>query len=190
MTFYSLEELEQLGLAKYGNDVYISRKTSLFNPSHISIGNHVRIDDYSVLSAGSGGIEIGDYVHIAVFCALMGKGKISLADFSGLSSRVSIYSSNDDYSGEWLTNPTVPDEFTNVTHADVSIGKHVIVGAGTIILPGVSIGEGTAIGALSLVDRSCLSFRIYGGAPVRRIGERKNRIKELEVALLQSKNCA
>ena len=90
MTFYSLEELEQLGLAKYGNDVYISRKTSLFNPSHISIGNHVRIDDYSVLSAGSGGIEIGDYVHIAVFCALMGKGKISLADFSGLSSRVSI----------------------------------------------------------------------------------------------------
>jgi galactoside O-acetyltransferase len=186
MSFYSLDELEELGLAKFGNDVYISRKVSLFNPSHISIGSHVRIDDFCVLSAGSGGIEIGNYVHIAVFSSLIGKGEIALGDFCNLSSRVSIYSSNDDYSGEWLTNPTVPVDFTNVMHADVTLGKHVIVGAGAVILPGVYIEEGTAIGALSLVDKSCQAFKVYCGVPIRYIGERKKRIQELEIALIKS----
>ena len=37
-----------------------------------------RIDDFCVLSAGEGGIEIGDYVHVAVFCMLIGAGKIKL----------------------------------------------------------------------------------------------------------------
>ncbi len=186
MSYYTLEELTELGIAKFGSNVSISRKVSFFNPSRISIGSHVRIDDFCVLSAGSGGIEIGNYVHIAVFCSLMGKGKITLSDFSGLSSRVSIYSSNDDYSGEWMTNPTVPAELTNVMYADVTLGKHVIVGAGTVILPGVSIEEGTAISALSLVNKSCPAFKIYGGVPIRHIGERKNRVQELEAALLKS----
>ena len=66
---------------------------------------------------GKGGIEIGNYIHIAIFCSLQGEGKITLEDFSGISSRVSIYSSNDDYTGEFMSNPTVPAEYTNVTHA-------------------------------------------------------------------------
>ncbi|MBT3210423.1 MAG: acyltransferase, partial [Planctomycetaceae bacterium] len=67
MSFYSMEELQTLGLASFGKDVKISRKASIYNPGQISIGNHVRIDDFCVLSAGEGGIEIGDYVHIAVY---------------------------------------------------------------------------------------------------------------------------
>lgn len=178
MAFYSERELAELGLARYGKNVLISKKSSIYNPSKISIGNNVRIDDFSVLSAGVGGIEIGDFVHIAIFCSLIGAGNIKLSDFSGLSSRVSVYSSNEDYTGEYLTNPTVPSEFTGGQYADVSLGKHVIVGSGSVILPGVTLEEGVAIGALSLVSKNCDAFGIYVGS--RRIGERKRNLLDLE----------
>lgn len=183
MSFYSIEELQTLGLASFGEDVRISKKASIYSPARISIGNHVRIDDFCVLSAGEGGIEIGDYVHIAVYCSLMGAGKIKFDDFSGLSSRVSIYSSNDDYSGEHLTNPTVPSQFTGVEHSDVSIGKHVIIGSGSVVLPGVILEEGVAITALSLVSKKCSAFGIYSGN--RRIGERKQQLLGLEMQFRQ-----
>lgn len=180
MSFYSADELQTLGLASFGEDVRISRKASIYNPGRISIGNHVRIDDFCVLSAGGGGIEIGDYVHIAVFCSLIGAGKIELNDFCNLSSRVSIYSSNDDYAGSYLSNPTVPAEFTGVVHADVVLRKHVIIGSGSVVLPGVCLDDGVAVGALSLVAKNCQAFGIYGGVPARRIGERKRDLLELE----------
>jgi len=183
MSYYSVEELGSLGLAKFGENVKISRKASLYNPSQISIGSHVRIDDFCVLSAGERGIEIGDYIHIAVYSSLIGAGKITLGDFCNLSSRVSIYSSNDDYSGEYLTNPTVPDIFTNVTHADVLLGRHVIIGSGSIVLPGVILENGVAIGALSLVSTNCQEFGVYAGVPARRIRERKRDLLDLEIQL-------
>lgn len=185
MPYYTEDELKSLGLAAYGADVHISKKASLYNPGRINIGSHVRIDDFCVLSAGQGGIEIGDYVHIAVFCSLIGAGKIILEDFAGLSSRVSIYSSNDNYSGEYMTNPMVPCEFTDVTHADVLIGKHTIIGSGSVILPGVTLEEGVAIKALSLVAKSCSAFGIYSGT--RRIGERERQLLDLEKQLRQAK---
>lgn len=74
-----------------------------------------RIDEFCVLLAGTGGIVIGNNVHIAVFCSLIGKEVIKINDFANLSSRVSIYSSSDDYSGEYMTNPTIPSHLTNVT---------------------------------------------------------------------------
>ncbi len=186
MSFYTEEELNDLGLADFGKNVYISKRASIYNPSRISIGDNVRIDDYCVLSAGEGGIEIGDYIHIAVFCSLIGAGKIVLGDFANLSSRVSIYSSNDDYSGEHMTNPMVPIQFTGVTHADVLIGKHSIIGSGSVVLPGIIIEEGAVIGALSLTNKNCLTFGIYAGVPVRRIGERKRQLLNLEMQLRQS----
>jgi len=185
MSFCSAEELQSLGLAGYGEDVRISTRASIYNPGRISIGSHVRIDDFCVLSAGKGGIQIGDYVHIAVYSSLIGAGRIDIGDFTNLSSRVSLYSSNDDYSGRCLTNPTVPERFTGVTHEDVFIGKHVIVGSGCVLLPGARLEEGTAIGALSLVKNECQSFGIYVGVPARRIGERKRDLLELEKQLRQ-----
>lgn len=182
MSFYSNDELAEFGFAEYGSNVLISNKTSIYNPSKISIGNNVRIDDFCVLSAGEGGIKIGNYVHIAVYCSLIGMGEIVLSDFSGISSRVAVYSSNDDYSGEYLTNPTVPSQYTGVQHAGVYLGRHVIVGSGSVILPGVILETGVAIAALSLVSKDCAAFGIYSGS--RKISDRKKRILELENQLL------
>jgi len=135
---------------------------------------------FCVLSAGYGGIEIGSYIHVAVYSSLIGAGKIRLGDYCNISSRVAIYSSNDDYSGAWMTNPMVPDSYTNVTHADVMLGRHVIIGAGSIVLPGAILEEGVAVGALSLVSGNCKEFGIYSGVPAKKIRDRKKDLLKCE----------
>lgn len=186
MSILTREQIRKLGFAHVGENCRLSDKASFYNCQHIHIGNNVRIDDFCVLSAGMGGIEIGNYIHIAVYSSLIGAGKIVLDDFSNISSRVSIYSSNDDYSGASMTNPMVPVAFTNVTHADVNIERHVIIGSGSVVLPGVTLGEGVAVGALSLVTKKCESFGIYSGVPAKRIKERKQDFLELEKKFLMS----
>lgn len=180
MSMLSQEALSEKGFAALGINVQISEFASIYGAHRIKIGSNVRIDDFSVLAAGEGGIEIGNFVHIAVGASLIGAGKIILSDFSGLSSRVSIYSSSDDYTGSTLTNPTVPDVYKNVQHAPVHLGKHVIVGSGSVILPGVSVGTGAAIGALSLVTKNCEEFWIYAGNPLRKIKMRNRTLLNLE----------
>ena len=183
MAWLTQSQLAAMGFAALGTNVLLSDRASYYNCAHIRFGSNVRVDDFCVLSAGTGGIVIGDHVHIAVFSLLVGAGRIELADFSSLSSRVSVYSSNDDYSGETMTNPTVPKAFTGVVHADVFLGRHVIVGSGSVILPGVTLQEGAAVGALSLVNRDCQAFGIYMGVPVKQINIRKQNLLELEKSL-------
>ena len=186
MAMLGLEAIEALGFASVGKNVQISDRASFYGVGRISLGSYVRIDDFCVLSAGVGGISVGNYVHIAVCSSLIGAGKISLSDYCNISSRVAIYSSNDDYSGAAMTNPTVPSEFTGVTRADVLLDKHVIVGSGSVILPGVTLEEGVAIGALSLVHKNCQAFGVYAGNPARRIKDRKRDLLELEQQLMAS----
>ncbi len=169
-----------LGFASVGKNVRISDRASFHGTERIHIGSNVRIDDFCVLSAGEGGIDIGSYIHIAVFTSLIGAAKITLMDFCNLSSRVSVYSSNDDYSGATLMGPMVPAQYKNVNHAPVYLGKHVIVGCGSVILPGVRIPEGAAIGALSLVTKDCEAFTMYAGVPAKIIKKRKLDLLDLE----------
>ncbi|MBE0365085.1 galactoside O-acetyltransferase [Pseudoalteromonas ulvae UL12] len=185
MAIYSVEELRALGFASIGEDVRVSRLASIYGASRIHLGDHVRIDDFCVLSAGAGGIKIGSYVHIAVYTCLIGAGHIGIADFANISSRVSIYSSSDDYSGEYMTNPMVSAEFTGVEHADVEIAEHVIIGSGSVVLPGVKLGLGVAVGALSLVNRSVEPWQIVAGQPAKFIKHRKNDLLMLADAFLQ-----
>ncbi|WP_336242272.1 acyltransferase [Enterobacter cloacae] len=184
MAILTREEIEQIGFASVGNNVFISTKASFYGSSKIHIGNNVRIDDFCVISAGEGGVYIGNYIHIAVYSSLIGSGRITLMDYSNISSRVSIYSSNDDYSGNYMSNPMVPTEFTNVMHAPVIIGRHVIIGSGSVILPGVVLGDGAAIGALSLVKDNCDNFYIYAGNPLKKIKQRTQNLLKKEKLLV------
>lgn len=183
MGYLNQSDLSEIGFKFIGKNVRISKKASIYNPAQISIGNNVRIDDFAIISAGENGIVIGDYVHIAGFCGLVGAAEIRMDDFSGLSSRVFIYSSSDDYSGASLTNPTVPEEFRNVESGKVHLGKHVIVGTCATILPGVTIGKGSAIGAYSLVNKDIPESVIATGQPCRVIKKRKADIFKLEEEL-------
>lgn len=176
--FYSYEELRELGFRHLGSDVLISRKTSIFKPERIQIGNHVRIDDYCLLS---GVITLGNYIHIAAYSAFFGgESSIEMENFSGLAYRSTIVAESDDYSGEYMTNPTIPINLRKVSYGKVHIGKHVVLGTGSIILPNVTIGDGCSFGAMSLINRDTEPWGVYAGVPVKRLRERSKELLQFE----------
>lgn len=182
-SFYSQSELKSLGIKAYGKNVLISKKASFYNPSQISLGHHVRIDDFCLLS---GNITIGSYIHISAYCALYGGGSIIVKDFSGLSARVTIYSLSDDFSGQHLIGPLVLQDYTQVKKAKVILNQYCQVGAGSVILPGVTLGTGAVAGAMSLVKQNLKAWTINVGIPAKFLKKRKKDLMKLSQQLLQS----
>lgn len=181
---YHSNELRQMGFAHIGDNVSIGKNCTVIGMENISIADNVRIDGGTVIVAARGHLRLGSYIHIGGLCHLSCAGGISMDDFSGLSQGVSIYSATDDYSGESLTNPLVPDAFLNVTRAPVALGRHVIIGSNSVILPGVTIGQGSAVGALALVTKSIAEWEIHAGNPARRLKTRSKGLLEKEKAFL------
>lgn len=177
--FLSEEELKKLGLKEYGEDVLIGRHAVLYNPEKLSLGSHVRIDDFTIVS---GKVTLRNYIHISQFCGLYGGDEgIWMEDFSGLSSKCSIYAVSDDYSGASMTNPMVPEQYKpGSVSRPVRIEKHAIIGCNSVVLPGVTVAEGTAVGSMSLCNKSTEEWSMYVGIPARKKGERRRDILELE----------
>lgn len=181
--YYVTEELRKMGFKRVGNNVQIARNSTVIGIENVTLGNNVRVDGYTVISAGRGAITIGNFVHIANGCHLVCASGIEFQDFSGIAHGVKIYSASDDYTGVGLTNPTVPQDLTEIHFGKVILEKHVIVGANSVLLPGVTLSQGAAVGALSLVNRDLPAWGIYSGVPVRRIRERSKALlqKEMEI---------
>jgi len=183
MGFFTKEELEKMGFKSIGKNVLISDKCSIYLPEEMSFGDNVRIDDFCILS---GNLKFGSYIHIAAGCYLYGgKEGVEMMDFSGLSSRVSVYSASDDYTGKTLTNPMVPEKYKRIRKGKVVLERHVIVGAGTVILPKLTLKEGVSVGAQSLVMKSCEEWGVYSGSPVKKLRDRKKDLLKLEKEFLK-----
>jgi acetyltransferase-like isoleucine patch superfamily enzyme len=162
--------------------VKISSKASLDKSHLMSIGHRSRIDDFCAIS---GYVTIGSNVHIAVHSSITASlDEIVLSDFSGLAFSCHVFSSSDDYSGESLTNPTIPIAYKSVKSSPVFLGRHVILGAGTIVFPGTTIGDGCSFGAGSVVNRNAEPWGVYVGIPARRIKERSKNLLTLEIQYL------
>lgn len=186
MSYLTQEQLTLIGFRSLGKNVRISEKASIYNPDQIDIGDNSRIDDFCVVS---GRVRIGCYVHIAPHCLIAGGSQgIFFEDFSGLAYHVQVFSQSDDYSGRSLTNPTVPEKYKKETKAAVHIGRHVIIGTGSIVFPGVTLGEGCSVGAMSLINKSTNPWGIYIGNPARRIKERRKDLLVLESQFLEEHN--
>lgn len=177
--FLSREELKSLGLKEFGEDVLIGRYAILYSPEKLSLGNHVRIDDFTIVS---GKVTLKNYIHISQFCGLYGGDEgILMEDFSGLSSKCSIYAVSDDYTGASMTNPMVPAKYKpGSVSKPVRIEKHAIIGCNSVVLPGVTVAEGTAVGSMSLCNKSTEAWAMYVGIPAKKKGERRRDILELE----------
>ena len=185
--FYTQKELKKFKFLSLGKNVLIKKNAGLYFTENISIGSNVRIDDNVIIVASNkkSPIEIGNYVHIAANCHLAGSDGIEMMDFSGLSPGVLIFSGTDDYSGNKLTNPMIEKKYTGGPNGKVKLCKHVIVGASSIVLPKVTINEGSSVGALSLVNKNCDSWGVYAGIPVKKIKNRSKNILILEKKFLK-----
>jgi len=164
-SFYSETELAELGLKSYGKNVLISRKTSIYSADNISIGNNVRIDDFCILS---GIITLGSNIHIAAYASIFaGNTGVELHDYVGVSSRSVIYAETDDYCVDFLRNPTVAEQYRHIIAGKVTLKKHSVIGTGCTVLPNVTIGEGVAVGCMSLVNKSLEPWGVYIGIPCK-----------------------
>lgn len=185
--YYETNDLRRFGnFASVGNNVKIAENCIILGQENIHIENNVRIDPFTTISAIGGYIRLGNNIHIGSYCFLAGGCGIVMEDFSGLSQGVKIYSKTDDYSGKYLTNPTVPVEYTNAIGKEVWLHRHVIVGSSSVILPGASIPEGCAIGALSLVAKTqeMKPFEIWAGNPLTYIKSRDRLLLQHELNYL------
>lgn len=184
MAYLTLEALRSLNFKSLGKNVKISDKASIYNPEQISIDDHSRVDDFCVLS---GNITIGKYCHVTPMCLIAGGVPgVTLEDFSTLAYGVKIFSQSDDYSGATMVNSLVPKKYKNELYAAVHLKRQTIVGTNAVIFPGVTVEEGCAIGAMSLVLQSTEPWGIYAGTPAKRIKDRKKDLLKLEEMFLQS----
>ena len=172
-----------LGLAGVGADVSIWPHARIIAPDRITIGDAVIIDDFVFLMGGAA-THIGSFVHIASFASITGGGEFSMADFAGISGGCRVFTGNEDYGGGSLTNPTVPAPYRMPVRSFVCIERHAIIGANSVILPGVAIGEGAVVGANSFVHKDCKPWTVYFGSPAKPIKRRPSeRILALEADL-------
>lgn len=186
MAYYTKEQLKQLGFKDIGENVKISDKASIYNCDQIEIGDNSRIDDFCVVS---GKIKIGRNVHITPMCLVAGGEKgIIFEDFTTIAYGVQVFTQSDDYSGKTMTNSTIPKEYKNEFMKEVILRRYSIVGAGSVIMPGVVLAEGTSVGAMSLVLKSTEPWGIYVGNPAKRLKDRKKDLLELEKQYLENED--
>jgi galactoside O-acetyltransferase len=182
--YYTEADLAELGLKAIGTNILVARDSIFVGVRNIAIGSHVRIDSNVTFASVSGSLTIGDYVHIGGGSHINCTGGVSIGDFVAISQGVKIYSASDDYSGEFMTNPTVPMHLRRDQVGEVVIGRHVVIGSGSVILPGVHLADGAAIGALSVVKNDVAEFTIVAGSPAKFIRQRARNVLDLSRELL------
>ncbi len=153
-------------------NVKIYPDAKIIGIEHIEFGHDIIIDDFVFIYAKKK-VRIGNYVHIAAFSSITGGDEVTFSDFSTLSWGCRIFTATDDFVGSGFGNSTLPEDYRNVRRAPVSFGRFAIVGANSVILPGVTLGEGVSVGANSVVTRNLEPWGIYVGN--RRVGERDRR---------------
>lgn len=182
MAYLTDSQLEKMGFKSFGQHVKISDKASIYNADQMEIGDHVRIDDFCVVS---GVLKLGSYIHITPFCLIAGGEKgVVMEDFTTIAYGSQVFSQSDDYSGMTLTNSLIPVKYKAEKKERVTLERYVIVGAHSVILPGVTVAEGCAIGAMTLVTKSTDSWGVYVGSPAKRLKERSRAMLALKKQFL------
>ncbi len=183
MSYLTEVEISKMGFKKVGQNVKISSKASIYNCELIEIGDNSRIDDFCVVS---GKIKIGKYVHITPFCLLAG-GKLGVIidNFSTLAYGAYVFTKSDDYLGEYMTNSLIPDRYKGVTEQRVHIKEHVIIGARSLVLPGVVLEQGVSLGANTLVLKQTEPWSVYIGSPAKKLKKRSRALLKHEELFLK-----
>jgi len=143
--------------------------TKIIGLKNIKFGKNIIIDDFTLIYA-TAPMKIGNYVHIGSFTSITGGAELSLDDFVAISQGCRILTGTDDFVDWGFGNSTIEEKYRNTKRESVKIGKFCIVGANSVILPGVTIGEGTTVGAGSVVTKDLEPWGIYIGN--KRIKER------------------
>lgn len=179
-------ELRELGIGKVGTNVRVSEHATLVGLENMSLGNNIRIDSHVVILSRRGKFTVGDNVHIEPLSSIITHFGVRIGNFCTISHGVRLFTASANYGGDFFTNVFPDEKYQKAISGEIVLEDHVIVGGNSVVMPGVTISEGAAIGALSFVRTSVSGWAIYGGNPLKEIGPRKKNIKEIGARLLGS----
>lgn len=170
--------IDILKYKKFGEDVFLSELAIIKHPGLCEIGSHNAIDNGVTISTE---LIMGDYIHIAPYVVVIGgkRSKLVLEDFSFVASGTKIVCGSEDYTGGGLVGPTIPEEYRELTYSTVKFEKYSGCGVNCSIMPGVTLAEGSILGANSLLTKDTEPWTIYVGSPAKAIKIRdKSKILE------------
>ena len=154
---------------KIGENVIFEREVLVFHPENVSIGNNVYVGHNTILKGYyKSEMIIGDHTWIGQGCFLHSGGGIEIGRAVGIGPMVKIITSvhrEDD--------PSKPLIFCDFEFGKVAIDEGCDIGVGAIILPGVKIGEGSIIGAGSVVNKDVEPYSVVAGVPAKVLRNRK-----------------
>jgi galactoside O-acetyltransferase len=157
---------------KKGIDVRISELSIISRPELMEIGDHVSIDMWTYISTQA---KLGSYIHIAPSVSIIGgaSSSIIMEDFTNIGSGSRIVCATDDFM-QGLISPVVPIEHRTVINKPVIFKRYSTVGVNCVILPGVTLAEGSIIGAGSVVIKDTEPWMVYAGSPAKPIKRRSS----------------
>jgi acetyltransferase-like isoleucine patch superfamily enzyme len=162
-----MAEFDYSLLKSVGTDVVISPNAEIRRPQLVSIGNHVAIDTAIITTAA----EIGDYVHIGPYVTVIGgpKARLTIGRFVALAAGTRVICGSDRFMGEGLMGPaSIPDAYKDkMKLAPVVLEDFAAAGTNAIILPGVTLAQGSVIATGSLLTHSTEPWTVYAGNPAR-----------------------
>jgi acetyltransferase-like isoleucine patch superfamily enzyme len=135
-----------------GNNITIG--CDLYNSGGLNVGGGGHGTPFANLTIGDRNTNHNDYINLA-------RG-VTFGDDVGLSPEVSIITH-----GAWLS---ILEGFP-CQYAPVEIKSRTIIGYRSTIMPGITIGENSVIGACSLIVKSLPGNEVYGGVPAKKISE-------------------
>lgn len=124
---------------------------------------------YLNASGSQGGISIGEGTSVDRNCVFYGQGGLQIGARCAIAAGVIVYTQTNQYRSE----PRRPVLDQPVRYAAVKIGGDVWIGAGAIVLPGVTIGDHAVIAAGAVVTSDVLAGAVVGGVPAREISARR-----------------
>ena len=168
-------------LISCGEDVFISANVEIRRPHLVRVGSHVAIDSGLYLTTAA---EIGDYTHLSPYITVIGGAQSTLIveDFVTIGAGSRMICGSDRFMGDGFTSVTAPAEFRDtVDIGAIRCGRFSGIGTNVVVMPNVTIGEGSVIGACSLVTKDTEPWTVYVGVPARPVKIRP-RDKMLEYA--------
>lgn len=123
----------------------IDETVTIFPPLYVNYGKHTKI---------------GQNVFINFDCVFLDLGGITIEDNVLIAPRVSLLSEG---------HPVAPNERQSLIPGRIHIGKNAWIGAGAMILPGVTVGENAVVAAGSVVSKDVPANTVVGGVPAQHI---------------------
>jgi len=177
--FFDLRRLKHLG-----RGAIIGKTVRIRRPEDVSIGDYTIIDDFTYISAAA---DIGSYCHIAPQVTIGGgSGHLKMGDFVGVGAGSAIYTASSDYFMVSMDLPSIPHKFQfGGAKASVQLGDCVLLGAHTVVLPGVTLPEGVAGGAQTIFSKGRYeAWTLYDGNCPSRCRSVKRQGVERAVAVM------